>query len=188
MNKDFFDAIESNPVICAVKDNKGLELSLDSEANVVFILYGDVLNISEIVEKVYNKNKICVVHIDLIGGLSGKEISVDFIKKNTKAHGIISTKVNLIRRAKELDLFTVLRIFLIDSMAFENIDKQYSSCKPDFLEILPGVMPKVIKKICDDKRINLIAGGLINDKEDVLSALSAGAMSISSTNSKVWFF
>lgn len=187
MDKRFFDAIESNPIICAIKDDNGLELSLQSESNVIFVLYGDVCTISEIVEKVHEAGKIVIVHIDLINGLSGKDVSVDFIKKNTEADGIISTKVNLIKRAKELQLYTVHRIFLIDSMAFENIDKQYSSCKPDFLEVLPGAMPKVIKRICENKNINIIAGGLINDKEDVLAVLSAGAMSVSSSNSNVWF-
>ncbi|MEG2499451.1 MAG: glycerol-3-phosphate responsive antiterminator, partial [Oscillospiraceae bacterium] len=32
----------------------------------------------------------------------------------------------------------------------------------------------------------IIAGGLITDKEDVMNALSAGAVAVSSTNSAVW--
>ena len=38
-----------------------------------------------------------MVHVDLITGLSGKEVAVDFIKNNTLADGIISTKPALIR-------------------------------------------------------------------------------------------
>ncbi|WP_352427367.1 glycerol-3-phosphate responsive antiterminator, partial [Enterocloster asparagiformis] len=34
--------------------------------------------------------------------------------------------------------------------------------------------------------IPIIAGGLIADKEDVMNALEAGALAISSTNQKVW--
>ena len=55
------------------------------------------------------------------------------------------------------------------------------------IEILPGVMPKVIKKICSQSRIPVIAGGLISDKEDIMAALGAGAVSISTTNQTVWF-
>ena len=62
-----------------------------------------------------------MVHVDLISGLSSKEIVVDFIRKNTEADGIISTKAALIKRGKELKMFTVLRYFLLDSMAYENI-------------------------------------------------------------------
>jgi glycerol uptake operon antiterminator len=59
--------------------------------------------------------------------------------------------------------------------------------EPDYVEILPGVMPKVIKRINNLIHVPVIAGGLIADKEDVLAALSAGAVSISTTNEAVWF-
>ena len=44
--------------------------------------------------------KKAIVHVDLILGLSSKEISVDFIKKYTKADGIISMKPTLIKRQR----------------------------------------------------------------------------------------
>lgn len=60
--------------------------------------------------------------------------------------------------------------------------------QPDAIEILPGiVVPKVIKKINAISRVPVIAGGLITDKEDVMNALSSGAIGISSTNQDVWF-
>ena len=83
-------------------------------------------------------------------------------------------------------MFTVLRFFLLDSMAFENICQQQYSVKPDFIEVLPGVMPKIIRRVCKRVRTHLIAGGLISDKEDVMAALDAGAIAVSSTNQKVW--
>ena len=36
-------------------------------------------------------------------------------------------------------------------------------------------------------RVPVIAGGLITDKEDIMDALGAGAVSISTTNQSVWF-
>jgi glycerol uptake operon antiterminator len=105
---------------------------------VVFTLCGDICNIAKIVDEIKDAGKIAIVHMDLVDGLSGKESTVDFIKEHTKADGIISTKPALIKRAKELGLYTILRIFILDSMAFENIRKQMSIAKPDALEILPG--------------------------------------------------
>lgn len=58
--------------------------------------------------------------------------------------------------------------------------------KPDFIEVLPGVMPKLIKEVCHITRIPIIAGGLISDKESVVSALSAGAIAVSTSNRTVW--
>ena len=84
-------------------------------------------------------------------------------------------------------MFAVMRFFVIDSIAFDSIQKQTENVRPDMIEILPGVMPKVIKKICSQSRVPVIAGGLISDKEDIMAALGAGAVSISTTNQKVWF-
>lgn len=187
MNQTFYDTIVDCPVIAAVKDDEGLKCCLESEIQIVFILYGDLLNLPEMVNKIKAKGKQAIVHMDLINGLSGKEVAVDFVKKNTKADGIISTKLSLIKRAKELDMVTVFRFFVIDSMAFDNIRRQVDAVQPDLVEILPGIMPKIIKKITMMMTVPVIAGGLIVGKGDVIAAIEAGAISISTTNQETWF-
>jgi glycerol-3-phosphate responsive antiterminator len=187
MNQTFVEVMEECPIIAAIKDQVGLQRCLESDSKIIFVLYGDVCNITEIINTIKDSGRIAIVHMDLISGLSAKEVSVDYIKKYTQADGIISTKHTLIKRAKELNLSTVFRFFVIDSMAYENIRKQCETIRPDFIEILPGIMPKVINRICQSASVPIIAGGLISDKEDVIAALSAGAISISTTNPEVWF-
>lgn len=187
MKKELREAIEDSPIIAAVKDDAGLEQCLTSDSSIIFILFGDVITIPSIVEKVKSANKLAFVHLDLIHGLQSKEIAVDFIKTYTKADGIISTKAPLISRARELELYTVMRFFVIDSMAYDSIQKQLKNTKPDIIEVLPGPMPKVVSKITTIAKCPVIAGGLVSDKEDVMALLSAGASCISSTNPDVWF-
>lgn len=187
MNQRVFDRMVDSPVIAAVKDGAGLEVSCKAEEiQVLFILFGDICNITQIVKKAKDAGKLVFVHMDLIQGLSAKDVAVDFIKKNTQADGIITTKPALIPRAKELGLCTVLRFFVLDSLALENVQRQ-QGVKPDFIEILPGVMPKIIRRLCKHSRVPIIAGGLIADREDVVNALDAGAFSVSTTNQQVWF-
>lgn len=186
MKNAFREAMEDCPIIAAVKDKEGLEECLTTESRIVFILFGDILSITGIVDTLKQHNKTAMVHIDLIAGLTSREVSVDYIKNNTKADGIITTKPALVKRAKEVGLYSVLRFFVIDSMAYENIQKQCSISRPDCIEILPGIMPKVIRKISRASGIPLIAGGLIEDREDIFHALQAGAESISTTNRRVW--
>ena len=187
MRSAFHDILIDCPVIAAVKDDEGLEKCLESESQIVFILYGDLIRIPQMVKKIKDAGKLAMVHIDLIAGLSGKEVAVDYIKQETLADGIISTKMAIVKRAKELGLVTVFRFFVIDSMAFDNIRRQSESVHPDIIEVLPGLMPKVIRRICTESRIPVIAGGLITDREDIMAALNAGAISISTTNRQVWF-
>ena len=190
MNQEFYDAVEANPVIAAVKNDAGLQAAVEmEEIQMIFVLYGDVCTIPEILEKIKAAGKKAMVHIDLIAGLSAKEISVEFIARQTRADGIITTKPALVRRAKELGIFAVLRFFVIDSLALKNIENLEMQCgtsRPDFIEVLPGVMPKVLGRIAKVSRIPMIAGGLITEKEDVIAALSAGAIAVSSTNQDVW--
>ena len=189
-NRDFINRIESNPIIAAVKDDEGLKIALTEDIEIIFVLYGDICTISGIVKKIKEADKVALVHVDLITGLNTtKDVCLDFIKDSTQADGIITTKSNLIAHARELGLNTVLRYFILDSMALTNIEKQAKSTgiKPDIIEFLPGiVLPKMIKKINKVSRVPIIAGGLIADKEDVMNALDAGAMAISSTNPDVW--
>ena len=187
MKNTFTEAIEASPVIGAVKNPEGLKKCLASEVGVVFVLYGDLCSIGGIVDEIRRAGKKAVVHMDLISGLSAKEAAVDFIRHYTKADGIITTKSALIKRAKELELGTVQRFFVIDSMAYENIPRQLASARPDVIEVLPGLMPKVIRNLTQTVPVPVVAGGLITDKEDVLTMLGAGAAAISSTKEETWF-
>lgn len=185
MNK-LFNILESNPTVAAIKNDEDLKIVLENDNDVVFILYGDICNITDIINKLKEYNKIAIVHIDLISGLSSKDISVDYIKKHTNADGIISTKPMIIKRAKELGLWTILRFFIFDTISFENISKALKHVTPDMIEVLPGLMPKIIRKINNMVDIPIIVGGLIDEKSDVISALNAGAFAISTSDHKIW--
>lgn len=180
------DIFASSPVVTAVKDDTGLEHALAKECSIVFILYGNICNIGEIVGRVKAGGKLAIVHVDLIVGLGTREIAVDYIREKTCADGIISTKPALVKRAMELGLVGGQRTFLIDSMAMENTMKQLAQFKPDFMEIMPGVMPKVIRRIHEAASVLLVAGGLLSDKQDVMLALQAGADAVSTTKEELW--
>ncbi|MBQ3078679.1 MAG: glycerol-3-phosphate responsive antiterminator [Clostridia bacterium] len=187
MNASAFSSLLSQfPIIAAVKDEKGLVASLASECRVVFVLYGSLLDIPGIVERIAGANKAAIVHIDLIDGLAAKETAVDYIFRTTPACGIISTKGLLIKRAKQLGLIAIQRFFLLDSLAVSNIGKQVRLNAPDVIEIIPGAMPKIIGVIAASSELPVIAGGLIQDSADAMNALNAGARAISSTKSEIW--
>lgn len=188
MNQKFYDAVAMNPVIAAVKNESGLNKCIQiPEISVVFVLYGSVAMIGRLVEQLKQADKTVIVHMDLVAGLSAKAEAVDFIAQYTRADGIISTRIDQIRRARELSLYTVYRIFAIDSKVLDNVAGNRAICEyADFVEILPGLMPKVIRMMCRHLAVPVITGGLISEKEDVIAALDAGAAAISATNQDVW--
>lgn len=180
------DLFEISPIITAVKDEQGLEKALKTESPVVFLLFGNICSITGLVDQVKNSGKIAIVHVDLIQGLSSKEVAVDFIHQNTRADGIISTKAPLVRHAMDLGMVGGQRTFLIDSMALETTKKQLLTFQPDFMELMPGVMPKILKTVRGYTEIPLVAGGLISDKKDILAAFDAGVDAVSTTREELW--
>ncbi len=177
--------IENHPIIPAVKDDAGLKAVVDTDSKVVFILYGTILNISEIVAQVKESGKMAFINVDLLEGFANKEIVVQYIKKYTGADGILSSKASMLRAAKAQGFYTIHRLFIIDSFSFNSLSRQIEISQPDHLEILPG-WPKLIPWVMEKTDIPIISGGLICCKEDVVAALRAGATAICSTNPEVW--
>lgn len=178
--------LEDMPVIAAVKNEEQLKLACTSSAEVIFVLYGDICCISEITKTIKSYDKTAIIHLDLIDGLENKPISVKFIRENTKADGIISTKPTLIKVAKNLGLIAIQRVFMIDSRAFKSMKIHLEQSNADMIEVLPGVMPKMLKQIVNEVSVPVIAGGLILDKDDVITALNSGVIAVSATSPEIW--
>lgn len=184
--QQLLEQLQNNPVIAAVGNEEELLLALESDCRVIFLLMGNLLYIGDLTGRVHESGKLCVIHLDLIEGFSSKEIAVDAISRMTGAAGIISTRGALIKRAKQIGLAAVQRGFMLDSRSLASFEQQIAQSKPDFVEILPGLLPKVIAQLQARIEIPIIAGGFIHEKEDVIAALQAGALAVSASSPKIW--
>ncbi|MCQ2478862.1 MAG: glycerol-3-phosphate responsive antiterminator, partial [Clostridia bacterium] len=120
----------------------------------------------------------------MTGGIGKDKAGVEFLAK-AGADGIISTKTNIIRFAKEKRIFAVQRIFAPDSQGVNSAAELVKTTNPDFLEVMPGVAYKAVQKLALVK-IPVIAGGLIETKAEVQKALSFGAVAVSTGKKELW--
>ena len=134
------ETLQNSPIIAAVKDREGMRAALECDSQIFFVLFGTICDIDEIVGEIKSAGKTVFVHLDLVEGLAGKDVAVDFLQKVASPDGIISTKPSLLKYAKSRGLLTVQRFFLLDSLAEANIDRQFAVSRPDMVEILPGLM------------------------------------------------
>lgn len=185
MNK-LLESIEQNPVIAAVRDEEDITAALGSRVSAVFLLHCDIFNIKERVEEVKQSGKSVFIHLDLLEGLGKDQRAVEYIARVVRPDGVISTKTPHIKHAKEAGLFTIQRFFLLDSQSFEQTIRTAKVSMPDMLEVMPAVMPKIIEKICGLLDIPVIAGGLIEGKEDIIDILKAGAVGASTGRRELW--
>lgn len=51
---------------------------------------------------------------------------------------------------------------------------------------MPGIMPSIIKQLAEEIEFPIIAGGLIQTREDAEIAIRAGASAISTSHYEVW--
>ncbi|EOD01555.1 glycerol-3-phosphate responsive antiterminator [Caldisalinibacter kiritimatiensis] len=187
MGENFFSTIYDNPIISAVNDVYALDKAIKSPCKIIFLLAGSIFNLKQIVKKARDNEMQIYVHIDLIDGFSKDMVALRYINENIKPDGIITTKSNLIKIAKDMNLFAIQRLFILDSLSLETGKKSIRATKPDAVEILPGIMPKIIKEIHRETRIPIIAGGLIKDKEDVINSIKSGAIGISTSKENIWY-
>ncbi|MBB4689484.1 glycerol-3-phosphate responsive antiterminator [Amycolatopsis jiangsuensis] len=175
-----------HPVVASVKDEAGLRAAVDAEPPVVFLLFGSILTLPGLVERLRAAGKTVLVNVDLVEGLVSRDIAVEFVAQQTKADGVLSSKAALVKAAKARGLLAVHRFFLVDSISYHNLGRQLAISRPDYIEILPGCVPRVITWLKADTEVPIIAGGLVCDKDDVLAALGAGATAIATSNVDVW--
>ena len=185
MNK-IISSIEQNPVIAAARLEEEVDAAIEAQVSVVFLLHCDIFNVQRLVDKVKQSGKFVFVHLDLLEGLGKDQKAVEYVARIVQPDGIISTKTPHIKHAKEVGLFTIQRFFLLDSQSFDQTIKTAKASMPDMVEIMPAVMPAVIKKVCSMLELPVIAGGLIENKEDIIEILKAGALGASTGRKELW--
>ncbi|MGI6110433.1 MAG: glycerol-3-phosphate responsive antiterminator, partial [Eubacteriaceae bacterium] len=100
--------------------------------------------------------------------------------------GVISTKNSLLQRAKQDGLMTIQRVFMLDSAALDVSLTAVRKVRPDAVEVLPGVVPKLITQVDEALNIPIITGGFIQTADEVKACLDAGAISCSTSDPKLW--
>ncbi|MGM8215882.1 glycerol-3-phosphate responsive antiterminator [Bacillaceae bacterium W0354] len=179
------DLVQSQ-IIASVKNEKHLDNAIHSNSNIVFLLTGDLMSTKAYLDLLKENHKKTFVHVDFIDGLANTRSAINYIADVWQPEGIISTKSNLIKFAKEKGLMTVQRVFLIDGNALKKGIEIAHTCKPDAIEVLPGIMPNIIDRLTNLTHLPIIAGGLISNQEEIENGLKAGALAISSGNPKLW--
>ena len=172
-------------IIAAVRNSEEFDVALKSKVKIIFDLSPDLLTLTKRAESVHKSGKKLFIHIDLATGI-GKDKSGILYAKSMGVDGIISTRVNIIKIARELELFTVQRFFIVDSHSIDTTIEAIKASKADMIEVMPGVVIKTIKKLKEKLNIPIIAGGLVEDIEEVEEALKNGAVSVSTGKKELW--
>jgi len=179
------DLVE-HQTIAAIQNESDLELALNSQVNIIFLMVGSIMNVKPMVDRIKDAGKHVFLHMEFIEGIAADRSGVAYVAQHVKPTGIISTKSNLIRFAKEMNVMAIQRIFLIDRSAVARGIKSVESSVPDAIEVMPGIMPRIIREMTNMTPLPIIAGGLVDNQEEIDESLRAGALAVSAGSTELW--
>lgn len=175
-------------VLPAVRRMKDFETLLESDTEYMVFLETRIGLLKSMVREAKKKGKTVFIHADLVQGLKTDEYGMEYLGREIRPDGIISTRSGVIQQAKRYGITSVQRLFLIDSQALVQNKRQVLKTNPDYIELLPGILPGMIAEIKQELEIPIIAGGLIRTAREVDEALGAGAVSVSTSQPELWRF
>ncbi|MBM7855990.1 glycerol uptake operon antiterminator [Desulfohalotomaculum tongense] len=152
----------------------------------VFLLGGDINFLPAMVKRARAANKNFLVHVDLVEGV-GKDRAGIHLLARFGISGIVTTKSSLVKYAKDEGLWTVQRLFIVDSEAIKTGIKVVESIRPSAIEILPATVPQyVIEDIKRRVALPVLGGGLLKTEADVAEAFAKGIDAISTSRRALW--
>ncbi|MDD5017197.1 MAG: glycerol-3-phosphate responsive antiterminator [Eubacteriales bacterium] len=182
----YIETIHENPIIAAVHNRPDLERALDLRVPMIFLLNTDIFSAKEFVGMALSAGSHVFLHMDLIDGLAPCAKALDYVKNRIGPSGIISTKSALIKYAREQGVFSIQRFFMVDSASFDQSVKSAKKIRPSMIELMPGTIPDTIHRFADEIDIPVIAGGLVTTRQQVIDALSSGAIGVSTGKKELW--
>lgn len=182
----FFRSLEKDRAIASIKNPKAFDQFLQMDIQSAFLMFGNITVIKRYVDLLKKEGKFVFIHVEKIAGISNDKEGIRFISHYLNPTGIITTKSSIVKMAKQENLLTIQRLFLVDSDAVNQGIETAQEIRPDALEVMPGLMPDMIKKINSHSNIPIITGGLFDRRSQMRDALEAGAFAVSSGNPKLW--
>ena len=177
--------ISKSSVIAAVRTDEDFGRAVDSSVGCIFLLSSNIMTIKDRLESAHKAGKKVFVHIDMSDGIGRDNAGVAYLAK-LGVDGIITTRTGIIRAVRESSLPCVQRVFAIDYQATQTSAGAIGNHRPTYIEIMPGVIPKVISRFRAETDIPIIAGGLVETAEEVSAALKSGALAVSTSNKALW--
>lgn len=172
-------------IIAAVRNATELEFAAKSGVEIIFMLAPNIAQLKTQIDMVHAAGKKIFIHLDLAEGIGKDEYGILFAKEQG-VDGIISTRTNIIKLANKAGVFTVQRFFIVDSHSVDTTVESAKLSKADMIEIMPGTVSKVIKKLKKELDMPIVAGGLVESHEEIQDAIECGAAAISVGKREFW--
>ncbi|SMG57475.1 glycerol-3-phosphate responsive antiterminator [Paenibacillus aquistagni] len=178
--------MKNYPIIASITIDEQIAQAVASDVKRVILMTGNITNLRTIIESLHLSGKQVYVHTEMVAGIGRDASAIQYLADVFKVDGIVTTKSNAVAAAKQAGILSIQRIFAIDTAAVETAIRMITSCKPDEVELMPGLMPRVIEELKERISQPLIVGGLIRYEQEIEQALQSGADFVSIGHARFW--
>jgi len=181
------EKLAHHPIIPALRSPADLDAALAFQPPVLMLLKGDIFDLGRVIERCRQQNTLALIHIDLIEGVGRDKAGLRFLRDTLGLEGVVSTRSNLLKEARSLGLVSILRLFVLDSAAYQTGISLLHALQPDAVELMPGVVvPHLAQDLARDISQPLIASGILRNEADIRQVLAAGAAAVTTSQQQMW--
>jgi glycerol uptake operon antiterminator len=173
-------------VLPAIRKIRDVDDLVASELHYVVFLDLHLGQVQALAKLMRQHGKKILLHADLIQGLKNDQYAAEFLCQQIRPDGLISTRADVLKTAKQHEVLAIQRLFLLDTIALETSFQLARKVEPDYIEVLPGVIPQYVDIVKQETGIPVIAGGLIKSSVEMEQILAAGAEAITTSRKELW--
>ncbi|MDI9441611.1 MAG: glycerol-3-phosphate responsive antiterminator [Firmicutes bacterium] len=179
--------LAQKPIIAGLKGLENMGKIKDSGVRVCFYLTGHIFELRELVRECKAAGQMVFAHIDLIGGVARDNYGMEMLAAEG-VDGVLTTRGHLITAAQKAGLLGIQRLFILDSEALRTGLRMLQSSSPDAVEILPAlIVPAILRRLPKDLP-PIIAGGLVETKEELEGILGPPVRAVSTSTVGLWSY
>ncbi len=186
IKQEFLRLARLYPVAAAIKSSEDMQMALNSDSLLLFVLKGDAFQLGPFVNQAHQRGKGLVVHIDLVSGIGKDRAGIQYLHQ-IGVDAVITSRSQLVSAGRAEGLITIQRLLLLDDSALESGVRTIARAAPDIVEVLPGIIfPEVAPTLQQLLPGPFIAGGFIRTAADVARIQAAGGILSSSSTYQLW--
>ena len=183
----FVARLADSPCCAAIVAGSQLRDALASRVPIIFLLRGNGLDLSEVVERVHDAGKLVAVHLDLVDGLRADHWGVAWLARSG-VDAIITSHGQMMSVIRHEGATAIHRLLLSRRSHLDTAVAALRRSQPDIVEILPGVILPAVVDLLPPLDVPLLAGGFVRTEGDARAVLAAGAIGVTTSSPTLWAF
>lgn len=185
MDRSLGARLARHPIIATLYGAEQIDSFVDSASEIAIVANVELRRLQAVVATITRADKIAIVNIDSCEGISPDKGGVEYLAE-IGATSLVSTRVATIQRANRAGLLTMQKVFVTDRSTWPRSVKALEQSDPNLVQLMPAPMLPHISIKERNALPPIVASGFVITTNDVRSALAAGAVAVSTSDTAMW--